>query len=125
MPGMGMGMGIHSRGQVVASGSSRGQAREGRGETTDSLGVGRQARPDPPPMDRDEFNRMQGQTLPGDALGVKLMHTKELLEAAGPQWLTEAFHAAGSLPKDNAVIAIRKMVRRPQSRRKLLAPFMA
>jgi hypothetical protein len=70
-------------------------------------------------MDRGEFDRMQGQTLPGDALGVKLMHTKQLLEAAGPQWLTEAFHAAGSLPKDNAVIAIRKMVRRPQSHRKL------
>lgn len=70
-------------------------------------------------MDRGEFDKMQWQTLPGDALGVPLMHTKELLEAAGPQWLTEAFHAAGSLPKDNAVVAIRNMVRRPPSCRQL------
>jgi hypothetical protein len=61
-------------------------------------------------MDKPLFDKMQMQTLAGDALGVQLMHTAALIEAAGPQWLTEAFHAAGTLPKDNAVVAIHKMV---------------
>ena len=60
---------------------------------------------------REDFDQWQAKQLPGDVTDVKLMHTVPLIRQAGPKWLTEAFHAAGSLPLDNEVIAIKELVR--------------
>eukprot|EP00241_Pyramimonas_parkeae_P002142 CAMPEP_0114261368 /NCGR_PEP_ID=MMETSP0058-20121206/21086_1 /TAXON_ID=36894 /ORGANISM="Pyramimonas parkeae, CCMP726" /LENGTH=473 /DNA_ID=CAMNT_0001376871 /DNA_START=122 /DNA_END=1541 /DNA_ORIENTATION=+ len=65
---------------------------------------------DPPVYrDRQDFDAWQGRVLPGDATGVRLMHTLPLLQQAGPEWLTAAFHAAGTLPLDNQVVAINEL----------------
>ena len=72
---------------------------------------------------REDFDQFQAQQLPGDLTGVKLMHTVPLLRSAGPAWLTEAFHAAGSLPKDNSVVAIKEMVRTPVRSERKLEPY--
>jgi hypothetical protein len=42
----------------------------------------------------------------GDATGILLPATPEALREAGPAFLTQAFHAFGSLPADNAVARI-------------------
>ena len=42
----------------------------------------------------------------GDTTGLPLPATPAELAQAGPEWLTRAFHAFGSLDRDNAVTAI-------------------
>lgn len=44
--------------------------------------------------------------VPGDFLGIMFPTSIEELEARGPEFLTEAFHAAGALPADNRVVEI-------------------
>lgn len=46
------------------------------------------------------------QAAQGELTGLDFPATVEALIAAGPAFLTEAFHASGALPRDNRVIAI-------------------
>lgn len=43
---------------------------------------------------------------PGEHFGIQFPHTVEQVEKGGPEWLTVAFHAAGTLPQDNSVTQI-------------------
>ncbi|CAK9055578.1 E3 ubiquitin-protein ligase HERC2 [Durusdinium trenchii] len=43
---------------------------------------------------------------PGDYYGMKFPYTKDMLVEMGPEWLTQAFHKSGVLPRDNAVTKI-------------------
>ena len=61
-----------------------------------------------PTTDRKDFLRRAALRLPGDLFGLPLPATPEEFasEAFGARWLTKAFHAAGTLPKENAVLRI-------------------
>mmetsp|Transcript_130113 Transcript_130113/g.277987 ORF Transcript_130113/g.277987 Transcript_130113/m.277987 type:complete len:700 (-) Transcript_130113:57-2156(-) len=45
--------------------------------------------------------------LPGVHWGIPFPHNFELIEEAGPEWLTKAFHRCGTLPMDNKVIGLK------------------
>lgn len=57
-----------------------------------------------------KFKEACGQQLPGMLYGLKIPNYVEDLvgESFGPEWLTQAFHKAGSLPENNAVTRIVK-----------------
>jgi len=53
-----------------------------------------------------KMTEVASRNLPGDYYGIKFPHSTEQILDFGPQWLTEAFHTSGVLPKDNAVTKI-------------------
>jgi len=59
-------------------------------------------------MTPPQLEKMSAQNLPGCFFGLTFPKTAEemMSEEFGAEWLTKAFHAAGTLPKDNRVIKL-------------------
>lgn len=57
------------------------------------------------------------QTAKGDLYGLEFPFTMKMLKDPlwGPKWLTDAFHKAGSMPKDNKVKKIKELKELPMS----------
>jgi len=53
-----------------------------------------------------EIAERANKSMPGDYYGIEFPHDKDGILKRGPQWLTQAFHKTGVLPKDNAVTKI-------------------
>lgn len=58
------------------------------------------------PIDGDKVVRNHSRRAPGMIYNLEFPWTADLLEEFGPQWLTKAFHAAGSLDPDNRVLTV-------------------
>jgi len=54
-----------------------------------------------------QFREAVLREAPGEFHGIPFPRSPEELGGWGPQWLTRAMHAAGSLPRDNAVVRFR------------------
>jgi len=62
-----------------------------------------------------EVKERAEQTVPGEMYGLPVPPTLADLYKAGPEWLTKAFHAAGTLPEDNSVKRVLEFERLPMS----------
>ncbi len=54
-------------------------------------------------LSRPDFDARHLDVVAGDRYGIPVPHTLDLLSEAGPDFLTDAFRAAGTLGEDNAV----------------------
>lgn len=61
-------------------------------------------------MKKKDFDAVVETQEPGDHYGANFPHSLELFEQMGAAWLTEAMHAAGTLPQDNKVAVLREVV---------------
>mmetsp|Transcript_74918 Transcript_74918/g.231431 ORF Transcript_74918/g.231431 Transcript_74918/m.231431 type:complete len:628 (+) Transcript_74918:2-1885(+) len=55
------------------------------------------------PKKMNEFKAVVNDTDPGEYWGIRFPFTPQMLRDMGPEWLTQAMHTAGTLPRDNAV----------------------
>lgn len=53
-----------------------------------------------------ELKAVVNENRPGDYFGITFPHSEAQLKEWGPEWLTRAFHAAGTLPRENRVTRI-------------------
>jgi len=58
------------------------------------------------PIDGDKVVKNHGNRAPGMHFGLEFPWNEDLLEEFGPDWLTKAFHAAGSLHESNRVVSL-------------------
>lgn len=61
-------------------------------------------------MKKKDFEAVVDTQEPGDHYGRKFPHSYELFQELGPEWLTDAFRAAGTLPEDNGVKVVKEVV---------------
>ncbi|CAE7783452.1 Herc2, partial [Symbiodinium sp. CCMP2456] len=59
-----------------------------------------------PQISYQEMTEIASKNDPGDYYGMKFPYTKDMIVQMGPEWLTQAFHKSGVLPRDNAVTKI-------------------
>ncbi|CAK9101664.1 unnamed protein product [Durusdinium trenchii] len=59
-----------------------------------------------PQIEYAQMKEIASKNDPGDYYGMKFPYTKDMLVEMGPEWLTQAFHKSGVLPRDNAVTKI-------------------
>ncbi|CAL1147237.1 unnamed protein product [Cladocopium goreaui] len=59
-----------------------------------------------PQIEFGQMKEVASKNDPGDYYGIKFPYTKDMIVEMGPEWLTQAFHKSGVLPRDNAVTKI-------------------
>jgi len=59
-----------------------------------------------PSIEFAQMKEVAARDEPGDYFGIKFPYTKDKIVDMGPEWLTQAFHKSGVLPRDNAVTKI-------------------
>jgi len=58
-------------------------------------------------MKMKDFKEATEKVRPGIHWGIPFPHNFEMIREAGPEWLTKAFHVAGTLPRGNSVVSLK------------------
>jgi len=63
-----------------------------------------------PSIRKPQMAKLTETREPGDHYGIEFPHSMELIEEMGAEWLTKAFHTAGTLPLDNEVTKLKEVI---------------